>query len=50
MVAALKLRSHFALLVAVTLVPVLVLAITVVFLVQRERRVSVERGLPTPIW
>jgi signal transduction histidine kinase/ActR/RegA family two-component response regulator len=41
----LKLRSHFALLVAVTLVPVLVLAVTVVFLVQRERRTSVERGL-----
>ena len=45
MLSALKLRSHFALLVAVTLVPVLVLALTVVFLVQRERRVSVERGL-----
>jgi signal transduction histidine kinase/CheY-like chemotaxis protein len=43
--ARLKLRSHFALLVAVTLVPVLVLAVTVVFLVQRERRTSVERGL-----
>ena len=43
--ARLKLRSHFALLVAVTLVPVLVLAVTVGFLVQRERRVSVGRGL-----
>ena len=41
----LTLRSHFALLVAVTLIPVLILAITVVFLVQRERRGSVERGL-----
>ena len=43
--APLKLRSHFALLVAVTLVPVLVLAVTVVIMVQRERRASVERGL-----
>jgi len=41
----LKLRSHFALLVAVTLIPVLLLAVSVVFLVQRESRISVERGL-----
>ncbi len=45
MLPPLKLRSHFALLVAVTLVPVLILAVTVMFLVQRERRGSVERGL-----
>ena len=40
-----KLRSHFVLLVAVTLIPVLILAAAVVFLVQRERRASAERGL-----
>jgi signal transduction histidine kinase/ActR/RegA family two-component response regulator len=45
MLPALKLRTHFALLVAVTLVPVLVLAVSIVFLVQRERRLSFERGL-----
>jgi signal transduction histidine kinase/ActR/RegA family two-component response regulator len=41
----LKLRTHFVVLVAATLLPVLVLAVTVVLLVQRERHASVQRGL-----
>lgn len=40
-----KLRAHFALVVAVTAVPLLALAVTIVVLVQRQERASVERGL-----
>jgi len=41
----LRLRNHFVVLVAATLLPVLVLAVTVVLLVQRERHASMQRGL-----
>ena len=40
-----RLRNHFVVLVAATLLPVLVLAVTVVLLVQRERHASMQRGL-----
>ena len=40
-----RVRSHFVFLVAVTLLPVLLLVGTIVFLVQREQRRSIERGL-----
>jgi signal transduction histidine kinase len=42
---ALKLRTHFTTLVAVTLVPLLALAVAVVLLAIRDRQASVERGL-----
>ena len=40
-----KLRTHLALLVAATALPVLILAVAVVILVQRDRQASVESGL-----
>jgi signal transduction histidine kinase len=41
----LKLRTYFATLVAVTLVPLLALAVAVVLLAMRDRHASVEHGL-----
>jgi signal transduction histidine kinase/CheY-like chemotaxis protein len=41
----LRLRTYFAILVAVTLVPLLALAVAVVLLAMRDRHTSIEHGL-----
>jgi hypothetical protein len=44
-IVGIKLRTHRTLLVVTTVLPLLVLAVSVVILVQRERQVARERAL-----